>query len=69
MPLPARHIDTGMGLEWLVSILQNKSLYYAIDCFQPLFEKLATLAPVGPYKGLLGDEDVTVERISLGSLW
>ena len=60
VPLPARHIDTGMGLERLVSILQNKSSNYDIDCFQPLFEKLATLTPVGPYKGLLGDEDVTL---------
>ena len=60
-PLPAQHVDTGMGLERLVSILQDKTSNYDIDCFQPLFAKMAEHSQVGPYEGKLGDEDVTVK--------
>src|SRR5699024_5136673 len=37
--LPARNVDTGMGLERLVRILQNKSSNYDTDIFSPLIEK------------------------------
>lgn len=59
--LPQKHIDTGMGLERLVSILQNKSSNYDIDVFRPIFEKIAEFSQVGPYEGKLGDEDPTVK--------
>lgn len=59
--LPAQHIDTGMGLERLVSILQEKSSNYDIDCFQPLFEKLAEHSQLGPYSGKLGAQDADLK--------
>ena len=59
--LPSKHIDTGMGLERLVSILQQKSSNYDIDVFQPLFEKLATHSKVGPYTGRVGADDVDLK--------
>jgi alanyl-tRNA synthetase len=59
--LPAQHIDTGMGLERLVSVLQNKMSNYDIDCFQPLFDKIATLTDKGPYTGRVGQDDVDLK--------
>lgn len=59
--LPAKHIDTGMGLERLVSILQNKSSNYDIDIFQPLFDKIAEHSQVGLYEGKILEEDVTLK--------
>ena len=59
--LPDKHIDTGMGLERLVSILQSKSSNYDIDCFQPLFEQIAKLTDKGPYTGRVGEDDTDLK--------
>ena len=59
--LPAKHIDTGMGLERLVSILQDKPSNYDTDVFSPILKKLEELSKVEPYEGKLGEEDTTVK--------
>lgn len=56
-PLPARHVDTGMGLERLVSVLQNKRSNYDTDVFAPIFEKIEHLTSARPYMGRLGAQD------------
>jgi len=56
--LPAKHVDTGMGLERLVSILQDKTSNYDIDVFQPIFAQIETLTNKGPYTGIVGPDDV-----------
>ena len=43
-PLPARHVDTGMGFERICSILQDKMDMYGIDLFDPFFAAIATLS-------------------------
>lgn len=57
-PLPAKHIDTGMGFERLVLILQNKFSNYDTDVFSPIFDKIREITGVRPYTGKFGAEDV-----------
>ena len=39
--LPAKHVDTGMGFERLVRVLQSKLSNYDTDVFQPLIQFIA----------------------------
>ncbi|KAI9278638.1 alanyl-tRNA synthetase [Phascolomyces articulosus] len=57
-PLPNKHIDTGLGLERLVSIMQNVYSNYDTDVFAPLFKKIQEMTGVHAYTGKLGAEDV-----------
>ncbi|KAM3464590.1 hypothetical protein MY5147_009484 [Beauveria neobassiana] len=56
--LPAKHIDTGMGYERLVSALQHTISNYATDCFTPLFKQIETVTGVRPYTDKYGKDDV-----------
>lgn len=42
-PLPAQHVDTGMGFERLVRVLQGKQSNYDTDVFMPLIDATAKL--------------------------
>jgi len=48
VPLPAKHVDTGMGFERLCMILQQKQSNYDTDIFQPIIQALSSRAGI-PY--------------------
>ena len=49
-PLPAQHVDTGMGFERMCQVLQGVEDNYATDLWTPLFAKLSELSGL-QYKG------------------
>ncbi|MBW4891552.1 alanine--tRNA ligase [Mucilaginibacter sp. HMF5004] len=47
-PLPAKHVDTGMGFERLVRVIQGKRSNYDTDVFQPIIQFIAEKSGI-PY--------------------
>lgn len=46
-PLPAQHVDTGMGFERLCMVIQGVKSNYDTDVFQPLLQKISSLSGIG----------------------
>ena len=44
--LPAKHVDTGMGFERLVRVLQGKTSNYDTDVFQPIIQEIAKMSGI-----------------------
>lgn len=61
-PLPAKHVDTGMGFERLVRVLQGKTSNYDTDIFQPLIQYISDKC------GILYVGEVSATGQDLGSL-
>jgi alanyl-tRNA synthetase len=62
-PLPAPSVDTGMGLERVTCIQQNKTSSYDTDLLRPLVEKVAVLAGK-PYGASMSPDDVSMRVIA-----
>lgn len=45
-PLPARHVDTGMGFERIVAVLQGVHSNYDTDLFTPILKKIAEFSNI-----------------------
>ncbi|KYN00264.1 Alanyl-tRNA synthetase, cytoplasmic [Cyphomyrmex costatus] len=56
--LPKKHIDCGLGLERLVSVIQNKRANYDTDLFMPLFTAIEKGTGAPSYQGKVGADDV-----------
>jgi alanyl-tRNA synthetase len=61
--LPAPSVDTGMGLERVTCIQQNKTSSYDTDLLRPLVDKVALLANK-PYGATMSPDDVSMRVIA-----
>ena len=58
-PLKNKHVDTGMGLERLAMVLQNKKSNYDTDIFTPLINRLESISNK-KYKSSNNDEKINI---------
>ncbi len=61
-PLPARHVDTGMGFERLAAVLQGKESNYDTDVFSPIMDAVGRLTGK-EYGGRLEDATDVAFRV------
>jgi len=62
-PLPAKHVDTGMGFERIVAVLNDVPSNYDTDVFTPLFAAIQSATGARPYGGVLDDLTDTAYRV------
>ncbi len=62
VPLSARYIDTGAGLERVVSVLQNKRSNYDTDLFMPIIEHTGKMSGY-QYTSALGNKTDNAFRV------
>ncbi len=62
VPLPAKHVDTGMGFERLCMVMQHKKSNYDTDVFQPLIGAISQKSGI-PY-GTAPKTDVAMRVIA-----
>ena len=62
-PLPAKHVDTGMGFERIARVLQGKTSNYDTDIWMPIFRAIQEKTGGRPYRGDLEDHTDTAYRV------
>ena len=67
-PLDAQHVDTGMGFERVVAVLQNKKSNYDTDLFTPILDAIASRTNAfeqNTYSSLLENDSDETESFSI----
>ena len=62
-PLPAKHVDTGMGFERLCMALQGKKSNYDTDVFQPIIKEIGKICGGVEY-GMKRETDIAMRVIA-----
>jgi alanyl-tRNA synthetase len=62
-PLPAKHVDTGMGLERITRVIQGKTSNYDTDAFTPIFAAIQKICKAPDYTGTLTDTKDIAYRV------
>jgi alanyl-tRNA synthetase len=62
VPLPAKYVDTGAGLERIVAVLQNKTSNYDTDLFMPIIERTSDITG-HKYTSKLGNKTDNAFRV------
>jgi alanyl-tRNA synthetase len=63
-PLPAPSIDTGMGLERITAVMQDKESNYDTDVFMPLIDELGRLAGRRYGRSATDENDVSMRVVA-----
>ena len=62
-PLPAKHVDTGMGFERICAVINGLDSNYDTDVFTPIFDAIRAATGARPYGGKLDDAIDTAYRV------
>lgn len=62
-PLPAKHVDTGMGFERIVRFMQSKNSNYDTDVFAPIFQQIQKITNSPDYAGSMDNPHDIAYRV------